>query len=164
MKTQGQEWRKPCVLGQGSSSTRYLSPQHMMSIHEVLLPNSQSVFAFAQSQTSVTQLLSGGLDAKFWKNQWLVGTPIIHRVDPQVRRPPPTACRKRNMQEYSAVRVRIVQTIYCCIFQPNPAEEVGYRPQTQIVQLVRRTINIYFAHMFRHKDVHSPGSPFEALR
>ncbi|CAN0387329.1 unnamed protein product, partial [Laminaria digitata] len=35
-------------------------------------------------QTSVTQLLSGGLDAEFWSNQWLVGTPIVHRIDPQV--------------------------------------------------------------------------------
>ncbi|CAN0088334.1 unnamed protein product, partial [Laminaria digitata] len=33
---------------------------------------------------SVTQLLSGGLDAKFWSNQWLVGDPIVHRIDPQL--------------------------------------------------------------------------------
>eukprot|EP00904_Undaria_pinnatifida_P006784 jgi/Undpi1/3235/HiC_scaffold_15.g06609.m1 len=38
----------------------------------------------AQSQTSVSQLLAGGLDAKFWQNQWLVGPPVIHRVDAQL--------------------------------------------------------------------------------
>eukprot|EP00904_Undaria_pinnatifida_P006782 jgi/Undpi1/3233/HiC_scaffold_15.g06607.m1 len=35
-------------------------------------------------EASVTQLLSGGLDAKFWKKQWMVGTPIVHRIDPEL--------------------------------------------------------------------------------
>ncbi|CAN0550937.1 unnamed protein product, partial [Laminaria digitata] len=36
------------------------------------------------SQTSVSQLLPGGLDATFWHNPWLDGTPVIRRVDPEV--------------------------------------------------------------------------------
>eukprot|EP00904_Undaria_pinnatifida_P006816 jgi/Undpi1/3264/HiC_scaffold_15.g06638.m1 len=35
-------------------------------------------------ETSVSQLLPGGLDAKFWQNPWLEGTPTIHRVDTEV--------------------------------------------------------------------------------
>eukprot|EP00904_Undaria_pinnatifida_P006798 jgi/Undpi1/3248/HiC_scaffold_15.g06622.m1 len=35
-------------------------------------------------KTAVSQLLPGGLDARFWQNQWLDGSPIVHRVDPQL--------------------------------------------------------------------------------
>ena len=66
----------------------------------------------AQSQTSITQLLSGGLDAKYWNNQWMVGTPVIHRIDPQVRGPRPMACREHILQKYLLARVRVVWTVH----------------------------------------------------
>lgn len=89
--------RKPSVKNDGNrafwvegvASTNYSFPRHAMNAHDARLLSPHSVCVLAQSQTSVSQLLPGGLDAKFWQNQWLVGPPIIHRVDPQVRRPDP---------------------------------------------------------------------------
>ena len=34
--------------------------------------------------TRVSQLLSGGLSAQYYDNQFLWGTPVLERVDPQV--------------------------------------------------------------------------------
>lgn len=35
-------------------------------------------------QVTVAQLLSGGLSATYWDNQWLLGSPSVQRVDPEV--------------------------------------------------------------------------------
>ncbi|CAM9116620.1 unnamed protein product, partial [Sphacelaria rigidula] len=39
----------------------------------------------AYQVVGVTQLLPGGLSATYWDNQWLIGSPTVQRVDPEVK-------------------------------------------------------------------------------
>ena len=59
---------------------------------------------FLPSQTSVTQLLPGGLEANFWDNGYLLGRPIVRRVEPQVRCPHQSAGKEGGGQNLKTMR------------------------------------------------------------